>query len=103
MSKKLACIILAAGKGTRMKSALPKPLHPLSGRAMVQHVIAAAEGLNPDKIVVVIGNDMPDMVDAVKPHATAVQTVANGTGGAALAAKDALAGFDGDILIVFGD
>ena len=103
MSKKLACIILAAGKGTRMKSALPKPLHPLAGRAMVQHVIAAAEGLNPDKIVVVIGNDMPDMIDAVKPHATAVQTVANGTGGAALAAKDALAGFDGDILIVFGD
>ncbi|HEX2752950.1 MAG TPA: bifunctional UDP-N-acetylglucosamine diphosphorylase/glucosamine-1-phosphate N-acetyltransferase GlmU [Alphaproteobacteria bacterium] len=103
MSKKLACIILAAGKGTRMKSAVPKPLHPLAGRAMVQHVIAAAEGLNPDKIVVVIGADMPDMADAVKPHSTAVQAVANGTGGAALAAKDALAGFDGDILIVFGD
>lgn len=103
MSKKLACIILAAGKGTRMKSALPKPLHPIAGRAMVQHVIAAAEGLNPDKIVVVIGNDMPEMAEAVKPHSTAIQTVANGTGGAALAARDALGSFEGDILIVFGD
>jgi len=103
MSKKIACIILAAGRGTRMKSALAKPLHPLAGRAMVQHVLAAAEGLEPEKIVVVIGPDMQDMAEAVKPHTTAIQSVANGTGGAALAARDALKDFDGDILIVFGD
>jgi bifunctional UDP-N-acetylglucosamine pyrophosphorylase / glucosamine-1-phosphate N-acetyltransferase len=102
-NQKLACIILAAGKGTRMKSALPKPLHAIAGRAMVSHVIAAVEELNPEKIIVVIGNDMPEMQAAVKPHTVAVQTVANGTGGAALAAKDALAGFDGDVLIVYGD
>ncbi len=42
-SKKLACIILAAGKGTRMKSALPKPMHEIAGRAMVNHVVATCE------------------------------------------------------------
>lgn len=103
MSKKIACIILAAGKSTRMKSAVPKPLHNVAGRAMVRHVIAAAEGLSPEKIVVVTGPDMPAMAEAVTPHATAIQQVANGTGGAALAAAGHLKGFDGDILIVFGD
>ncbi|MDE1150934.1 MAG: bifunctional UDP-N-acetylglucosamine diphosphorylase/glucosamine-1-phosphate N-acetyltransferase GlmU [Micavibrio sp.] len=102
-SKKLAFIVLAAGKGSRMVSALPKPLHRLAGLPLVGHVLAAAESLNPDKIIVVTGPDMPEMAEAVKPHITAIQSVANGTGGAALAAKDALAGFDGDILIVYGD
>ena len=102
-AKKLACIILAAGKGTRMKSALAKPLHKIAGRAMVSHVVATCEALNPDKIVVVIGPDMQAVADAVKPHATAIQQVANGTGGAALAAKEHFKGFDGDILIVFSD
>lgn len=102
-AKKLACIILAAGKGTRMKSALPKPLHTIAGRAMVSHVVATCEALNPDKIVVVIGPDMQAVAEAVKPHATAIQQVANGTGGAALAAKEHFKGFDGDILIVFSD
>lgn len=103
MTKKIACIILAAGKSTRMKSAVPKPLHPIAGRAMVQHVIAAAEGLNPEKIVVVTGAGMDAMATAVKPHPVAIQQVVNGTGGAALAAEEQLKGFDGDILIVFGD
>ena len=103
MSNKLGCIILAAGKGTRMKSSIPKPLHEVAGRAMVKHVIAAAEALNPDKIVVVIGSDMEQMAEAVRPHTTALQSVANGTGGAALVAKEHFKGFDGDILIVFGD
>jgi bifunctional UDP-N-acetylglucosamine pyrophosphorylase/glucosamine-1-phosphate N-acetyltransferase len=100
---KIACIILAAGKGTRMKSSLPKPLHEIAGRPMVGHVIAAAEGLNPEKIVVVISPDTPQLAEAVKPHAAALQHSANGTGGAALAAREQLAGFDGDVLIVFGD
>ncbi len=102
-NKKLACIILAAGKGTRMKSALAKPLHEIAGRAMVSHVVATCEALNPEKIVVVIGTDMGAVADAVKPHATAVQSTANGTGGAALAAKEHFKGFDGDILVVFSD
>lgn len=103
MSEKIACIVLAAGKSQRMKSALPKPLHKLAGRAMVQHVIAAAEALNPEKIIVVTGPGMEEMQQTVKPHATAIQQIANGTGGAALAAAEHLKGFKGDILIVFGD
>lgn len=103
MSKKLGCIILAAGKSNRMKSALPKPLHKVVGRSMVGHVIAAAEALNPDKIVIVIGNDMEQLADAVKPYPTAIQQIANGTGGAALAAADHFKNFDGDILILFSD
>jgi bifunctional UDP-N-acetylglucosamine pyrophosphorylase/glucosamine-1-phosphate N-acetyltransferase len=103
MSKKLGCIILAAGKGTRMKSALPKQLHEIAGRSLMKHVISTAEALSPDKIVVVISPDMPQMVEEARPHATAVQAVANGTGGAALAAKEHFKGFDGDILIMFSD
>lgn len=103
MTAKLGCIILAAGKSSRMKSDLPKPLHKLAGLEMVRHVIKAAEALNPDKIVVVTGTDMPLMQDAVKPYSTAVQSVANGTGGAALAAQEHFKNFDGDILVVFGD
>lgn len=102
-SKKLACIILAAGKGTRMKSALPKPLHKIAGRAMAGHVVASCEALNPDRIVVVVGPGMEQVAEAVKPHATAVQQSPNGTGGAALAAKDHFRDFDGDILVVFSD
>jgi bifunctional UDP-N-acetylglucosamine pyrophosphorylase/glucosamine-1-phosphate N-acetyltransferase len=103
MTKKLGCIILAAGKGARMKSALPKPLHKIAGRPMVGHVITAAEALNPDRLVVVIGSDMGQMTEAVRPYPTAIQQAINGTGGAALAAKDHFRDFDGDILILFGD
>ncbi len=103
MSKKLGCIVLAAGEGKRMKSALPKPLHAVAGRAMVEHVIAAAEALAPEKIVVVIGPDMKQMADAVRPHATAIQKTVNGTGGAVLAAREHFKNFDGDILILYGD
>lgn len=101
--KKLACIVLAAGKSTRMKTSIPKPLHKIAGRPIISHTIAAAEALQPEKIVVVIGSDMAQMADAVKPHPCAVQPIANGTGGAVLAAKEHLKGFDGDILILFGD
>lgn len=102
-SSSLACIILAAGKGQRMQSALPKPLHPVAGRSMLAHVIAAAESLSPEKIVVVTGPDMSQVAEAAAPHRTAIQQVQNGTGGAALAARDSLKGFDGDILVLFGD
>jgi bifunctional UDP-N-acetylglucosamine pyrophosphorylase/glucosamine-1-phosphate N-acetyltransferase len=101
--KKRACIILAAGKGTRMKSAHPKVLHKIAGRAMISHVIAAAEELTPDKIVVVIGPGMESLAQAVKPYATAIQADVNGTGGAVLASREHFKEFDGDILIVYGD
>lgn len=101
--QKLACIILAAGKGTRMKSDLPKPLHPVAGQAMVRHVMDAASALSPEKLVVVVGQDMDALDAAVAPHFVAVQEVPNGTGGAVKPARQYLDGFDGDVVILFGD
>jgi bifunctional UDP-N-acetylglucosamine pyrophosphorylase/glucosamine-1-phosphate N-acetyltransferase len=58
MSGSLTVIVLAAGKGTRMKSERPKVLHPLAGRAMIAHVLAAAADLAPDRALVVLAPDM---------------------------------------------
>lgn len=99
----LAVVILAAGKGTRMKSDLPKVMHPLAGLPMIKWLIRSAEELAPDRIVVVTGPDMPDLEQAAKPHKTVVQPERNGTAGAAIAALPALEGFDGDVLILLGD
>jgi len=103
MSKKLGCIILAAGSGSRMNSNIAKPLHKIANLSMVRHVINNAEQLNPEKIVVVIGKDMDDMKKEVSPHQTVIQQETNGTGGAVLAAKEFFKGFDGHILILYGD
>lgn len=99
----LACIILAAGKGTRMKSALPKVLHPLGGLPMVSHVVAAAQSLSPEKIVVVVGPGMDNVATTVAPHPTVVQENQLGTGDAVKAALGELAGFSGDVLVLYGD
>ncbi len=104
MANKLGCIILAAGKGSRMKSNIPKPLHKVAGLSMIGHMLKNVKALNPEKIVVVISNDMPEMAAEVKPHAEiAIQEVQNGTGGAVLAAKEHFKDFDGDIIVMFGD
>lgn len=98
----LSCLILAAGRGTRMKSALPKPLHKVANLPMVQHAIRAAEGVQPAAISVVIGPGMEAMADVVKPYATALQAEALGTGHAV---KAGLQGQQpvGDVLVLFGD
>ena len=104
---KRACVILAAGQGTRMKSPTPKVLHRIGGRTMLDWVIDVAEALGCDPIVVVIGDGAP----AVEAHVTArlgegavaVQDPPLGTGHAVLAAKAALAGFAGDVLVNFAD
>ena len=101
--KPLAVIVLAAGKGTRMRSALPKVLHKVAGRSMVGHVIAAAEALGAERVVVVVAPGMDDVAAAVKPHATAIQRSQNGTADAVKAAREALTGFAGDVLILYGD
>ena len=95
--------VLAAGLGTRMRSKLPKVMHPLAGRPMIRHLLATLEGLSPERIVVVAGPDMPALTAAVAPHPIAVQHERLGTGHAVMAARDALAGFAGDVLIVYGD
>ena len=78
----IAFIILAAGKGSRMKSDLPKVMHEVARRPMVNWVIAAAQSLKPKKIIVVAGPEMPDLEAASKPHKTVIQKDRNGTGGA---------------------
>lgn len=99
----VAVVVLAAGMGTRMKSARPKVLHPVLGRPMVAHVIASAQTVAPERTVVVIGPDMDAVGAAVAPHPTVVQTDRLGTAHAVRQAKDALAGFAGTVLVLYGD
>ena len=99
-----AAIVLAAGLGTRMHSKLPKVLHPLAGRPMIRHLLDSVAAIRPERVVVVVspGEQGSQVAEAVYPHVTAVQDKALGTGHAVLAAKRALGGFDGDVLILFG-
>jgi len=100
----VAAVILAAGQGTRMKSDLHKVLHPVAGRPMLLHLLASVEALGPERIVVVAGARREQVEAAVGGRATvAVQAEQKGTAHAVLAAKAALAGFDGDVLVLFGD
>ncbi|MCW2950362.1 MAG: UDP-N-acetylglucosamine pyrophosphorylase [Thermoleophilia bacterium] len=100
----LAVVVLAAGKGTRMKSELPKILHPVLGRTVLGWVLAAVESLAADRVVVVTGHGA-DLVEASLPDSvtTARQTTQRGSGDAVGAALPALADFAGDVLVVNGD
>ena len=102
-----AAVILAAGQGTRMKSPLPKMLHAVGGRTLVDRAIDAAEGLGCERIVVVVGTHSPALAERVKARlgeaAVAVQDPPLGTAHAVLAARDALQGWDGDVVITNGD
>jgi len=99
----VAAVVLAAGEGTRMRSARPKVLHELAGLPMIRHLLATVERLEPRASVVVIGPGMDAVADAVKPHPTVVQAKPLGTGHAVLAARALLEGFTGDLLVLFGD
>lgn len=104
---RLAIIVLAAGSGTRMKSALPKVLHPIAGVPMIGHVLSAAASLEPAHTVVVVRHERDQVVAAVAELTEGVQIVDQddipGTGRAVEVAMAALAGFDGDVLVVSGD
>jgi bifunctional UDP-N-acetylglucosamine pyrophosphorylase/glucosamine-1-phosphate N-acetyltransferase len=100
MANPLAAVVMAGGLGTRMKSATPKHLHPLLGRRMVDWVVRAAQDAGVDRIVVVASPDAADSYDGVE---IAVQRTPLGTGDAVRCAKDALAGFSGDVLVLNGD
>ena len=102
-NRKTAVVMLAAGLGTRMKSNLPKVLHPLAGRPMVAHLLGTIAALAPERVVVVIGEAMEAVAEAVAPHPTVVQSPRAGTGHAVMAARSALADFDGDVLVLYGD
>lgn len=100
-------IILAAGLGTRMKSAQPKVLHAVAGRPMVAHAAAAALEAGASRLAFVIGPDMDAVREAVAAAGIKgeffVQTERLGTAHAVLAARAAIAGFDGDVMILYGD
>ncbi len=104
MTQPLACLVLAAGKGTRMKSRLPKLLHTACGRPLLGWSLAAVEPLGADPAVVIVPPDQPEL-DALVPGwaSTAVQHSARGTGDAVLAGREALSGFAGDVLIMNAD
>ena len=100
-----AVIILAAGKGTRMKSDLHKVLHPIAGKPMLMHLLDGLGSLEPQRMVVVAG-DRREQLDAAlegRDVITALQEPQLGTAHAALMAKGALDGFSGHILVCFGD
>jgi bifunctional UDP-N-acetylglucosamine pyrophosphorylase/glucosamine-1-phosphate N-acetyltransferase len=101
--RRTAAVVLAAGLGTRMKSATPKVLHPVAGRPMIGHLMAALDDLGAERTVVVVSPGMPGVGDYVAPARIAIQDPPLGTGHAVLAARDALGDFDGDVLVLFGD
>jgi bifunctional UDP-N-acetylglucosamine pyrophosphorylase/glucosamine-1-phosphate N-acetyltransferase len=102
-----AAVILAAGQGTRMKSPLPKMLHKVGGRTLVDRAIDVAEALGCSRIVVVVGAHSPEVGEHVRKRlgdgAIAIQDPPLGTGHAVLAAQAALADFEGDVVFGNGD
>lgn len=102
-TSKIAAIVLAAGKGTRMKSALPKVMHAVAGRPMVLHVLDTVEAIGAARAVVVVGPGMDDVAKAVQPYETAVQAQQRGTADAVKAAKQALGDFRGTMFVLYGD
>jgi bifunctional UDP-N-acetylglucosamine pyrophosphorylase / glucosamine-1-phosphate N-acetyltransferase len=103
----LLIVVLAAGEGTRMKSALPKVLHKIAGRSMLGHVLALARELAPQSLAVVIGPGMEDVrAEALREAPTAqvfVQAERKGTADAVLTAREALAQHKGDVLVLYAD
>ena len=99
-----AAIILAAGKGTRMKSDLHKVLHPIAGRAMLHHLMASIDTLGPKRKVVVVGAGRDQLEAALGDDAeTRVQEPQLGTGHAVQQAEEPLGDFTGDVLVLYGD
>ncbi len=106
---KLATVILAAGLGTRMKSSTAKVLHRVAGRPMIEYPVALARALGAQRVVCVLGHQADAVRAAVEARfgaravAVAIQKEQRGTGHAVACARDALRGFDGPVLILYGD
>ena len=103
----VALIILAAGKGTRMNSDMPKVLHPIAGAPMLVHAMTAGAALDPACTVIVAGHGAEDVKAAALDHDGSAQVVLQeeqlGTGHAVLQARSALEGFEGKAIILYGD
>ncbi|MCV3272498.1 bifunctional UDP-N-acetylglucosamine diphosphorylase/glucosamine-1-phosphate N-acetyltransferase GlmU [Roseobacter sinensis] len=102
-----ALVILAAGKGTRMNSDLPKVLHPLAGAPLLIHAMQAGASLAPERTVIVAGHGADEVRTAVLAHDPEAQVVEQaeqlGTAHAAAQAREELAGFSGTVIVLFGD
>ncbi|QDT86617.1 NTP transferase domain-containing protein [Gimesia chilikensis] len=101
-----AAVILAAGKSTRMKSELPKVLHPILGRPMIDYVLDAARAAGCEKIVVIVGHKAEEVKAALSHHPDvefALQADQKGTGHAVMMSADNLAEHDGPVLVLAGD
>ena len=101
----LAIIIMAAGKGTRMNSDLPKVLHHANGRPLIEYVLDTSLALDPDKVVMIIGHQAEKVKTAIERYgvSTALQEPQLGTGHAVMQAEDQLRDFEGEVLILSGD
>ncbi len=102
---KTACVILAAGQGKRMKSAVPKVLHEICGNTLIGCVVDTARRLRPDRIVIVAGTHIGSIRNAVAGEdvSFSLQRQPRGTGHALLCARPELDGFRGDIVVMNGD
>lgn len=102
---KPATVVLAAGKGKRMNSLLPKVLHPFAGSTIIDFVLDTVDSLSPERSVIVIGHEAERLRQALahRPVQFALQTDQLGTGHAVMQCEEALAGFEGTILVLVGD
>jgi len=105
MARPVAAVILAAGKGTRMKSDLHKVLHPIAGRPMLAHLLACVAELEPQRTVVVVGSgrEQVEPLVAGAGGTLVVQEPQQGTADAVRQVQASLAGFQGDVLILYAD
>ena len=103
--RRFAVIILAAGQGTRMRSDTHKVLHPIASRPLLLHLLDRVDALGADKRVVVVGKGREQVEAAIagRDVATAVQAEQKGTGHAVQQAETALAGYEGPVVILYGD
>ena len=101
---KLKTLILAAGKGTRMKSDMPKVIHKVNGIPMITKIIDTLSGLNPEESILILGHKKEEVLKVVGENCDYVlQTEQLGTGHAVIQAKEKLEGYDGDVMILCGD
>jgi bifunctional UDP-N-acetylglucosamine pyrophosphorylase/glucosamine-1-phosphate N-acetyltransferase len=102
-----AAIVLAAGLGTRMNSNVPKVLHPIAGREMILQLLDSLSQIAPEKIVVVIGPEMNSVSTTIADAGYTVEIVVQydrlGTGHAVKQAENALSGYEGNVLVLYGD
>lgn len=103
--RKLVAVVLAAGKGKRIKSDLPKVLHEVAGRPIVLHVLDTLEELEVEKTILVVGHQADRVVRVIERSGIVFveQKELLGTGHAVMMVEEDLRGFDGDILVLLGD